>query len=264
MLPRVSVVEANHADFLLFSTGDHISSTIFQTGEWDPHLVHMSKIFYQDEKEPFIIDIGANVGGYSIPIARDIAPRSGLVWGFEPQRIVYYQLCGNVVLNRLDNYYAFNQAIGDSNGVVQVPEVDYQKNPNIGAFSLEKQYRERLGVEKSMYPAENPVQLMTLDSLRVPRTPTLIKLDVEGFETSVIRGAERFLEEHRYPAIIFEVWVYDWFDKEREVLKGALTRLGYEISQVTVADYVAQHRKNPIAVDVVRDSSGRVLMRRAK
>ncbi len=264
MLPRVSVVQANNADFLLFSTGDHISNTIFRTGEWDPHLVSISKVFYQGEDAPFIIDVGANVGGYSVPIAKDIMRGGGLVWGFEPQRIVYYQLCGNVVLNRLDNYYAFNQAIGEVNGFVQIPEVDHESSQNIGAFSLEKGYRERLGVEHSMRQASNAVPLVTLDSLRVPKVPTLIKLDVEGLEINVINGARHFLEEHHYPAIIFEVWAYEWFEKQRQVLMDTLTQLGYVISQVTVADYVAQNRRNPIAVDFVREDGGRVFMKRVK
>jgi len=57
---------------------------------------------------------------------------------FEPQRIIYYQLCGNIVLNRLDNFRAFNQAVGDSDGDIEMPEINYENNVNIGAFSLEK------------------------------------------------------------------------------------------------------------------------------
>ena len=56
---------------------------------------------------PLVLDIGANLGAYAIPVAKKIASARGVVYAYEPQRIVYYQLCGNIFLNSLDNVHAF-------------------------------------------------------------------------------------------------------------------------------------------------------------
>ncbi len=88
-----------------------------------------------------MLDIGANLGAYSIPLAKSMRDVGGVLMAFEPQRILYYQLCGNVVLNRLDNFIAINKAVGDYDGDIEIPEINYENNTNIGAFSLDKTYR---------------------------------------------------------------------------------------------------------------------------
>ena len=51
-----------------------------------------------------VLDIGANIGAHTIPLAQ-LAGRTGHVVAFEPPRILYYCLCGNVVMNNLANVY---------------------------------------------------------------------------------------------------------------------------------------------------------------
>ena len=141
MLPRVSLVKSDDAEYLLFSTGDLISNALFRTGKWADHLIRISSLLLRDETEPLVLDIGANLGAFMIPLARIIDSVGGKLIGFEPQRIVYYQLFGNIVLNRPENCRVFNQAVGHYEGVIEIPEIDYSTNGNIGAFSIEKEYR---------------------------------------------------------------------------------------------------------------------------
>jgi hypothetical protein len=138
MLPRISQIECRDANYLVFSTSDSITNTLFKHGVWEDHLLQISKIFLSDIKQPLLIDIGANMGAYSIPLAKYIRETGGKVIGFEPQRIIYYQLCGNIFLNRLDNYHAIYKAVGESEGFVEIPEINYLNNLNIGGFSIEK------------------------------------------------------------------------------------------------------------------------------
>ncbi|MSO70388.1 MAG: hypothetical protein EXQ98_08980 [Alphaproteobacteria bacterium] len=67
----------------------------------------------------------------------------GKVTSFEAQRVVYYQLCGNIYLNRLDNVFAHHLAIGDSIGHIDGPVLDYATETNIGALSLDRNIRDR-------------------------------------------------------------------------------------------------------------------------
>lgn len=213
---------------------------------------------------PLVLDIGANLGAYSIPIAKKIDSVGGKVVGFEPQRIVYYQLCANVFLNRLDNYYPLNKAVGDFDGFIEIPEIDYKFNSNIGAFSLEKRYRELHGIEQSILAAKTKVPIITLDRLEVEKAPALIKIDVEGLELNVLMGGAGFLEHYQYPPILFEAWNFDWFKEGRAELMRFLVGLGYKITSFNTTDYIAQHPANSVSVVFDQQENGSIVMHRIK
>ncbi len=264
MLPRVNVVKCNDADYLLFATSDAISTVLYRTGQWEEYLLTISRFFIESAKDPLVLDIGANLGAYSIPIAKYIQRNGGKVIAFEPQRIIYYQLCGNVILNRLDNYTAIHKAVGDFNGEIEIPEVNYEENSNIGAFSLDKNYREHLDMEQYMTNKLTQVPIVTLDSISVDKSPELIKIDVEGFELNILKGGEGFLEKHNYPPILFEAWDLAWFEEGKRKLLNFLTYLGYEISLNIRQEYVAQHPKNACRVKFNLTDSGSIDMVRER
>jgi FkbM family methyltransferase len=245
MLPRVNVIKCNEADYLLFTTDDLISKILYKSGQWEESLLVITRVFLRGVDKPLILDIGANLGAYSIPIAKDIQNIGGKVIGFEPQRIVYYQLCGNVILNRLDNYVALNKAVGDYDGEIEIPEINYEKNDNIGAFSLDKKYREHQNIEQYMLNQKSLVPIITLDSIDLEQSPVILKIDVEGFELNVLKGGQKFLEKHNFPPILFEAWDFKWFEEGKRELLDFLKYLGYEISlNIRRAEFVAQHPKN--------------------
>ncbi len=260
MLPRISQVECQDADYLLFSTGDAISNVLYRTGKWEEHLLEISKFMISTVERPLVLDIGANLGAYSIPLAKHIQGVGGEVYGFEPQRIVYYQFCGNIFLNRLDNCHAIYGAVGDVLGEVEIPEIDYENNLNIGAFSLEKKYRELQGVEGSVKKMARKVPLINLDSLEMDRPPSIIKIDVEGSELSVLKGGSEFLSRNNYPPLLLEVWNYEWFESDKRQLMSYVAQLGYEVVHVGASDYVAQHPENSRKVDFQVDGSGIIRM----
>lgn len=263
MLPRISMVEADKAKFLLMATDDLISQQLFTRGVWEDHLLGVSKMFYDAVEEPLVIDVGANLGSYSIPIAKDIQEKKGIVYGFEAQRIVYYQLCGNVFLNRLQNYHAFNSVVTDSNAVFNVPEVDYSTNKNIGAFSVDSTYNEMRGLNESLSNSCLKVHGFMLDNLQVNKCPALIKIDVEGHELSVLNGGRKFLEQHNYPPILFEAWAESWFAAGKNDLMQFFDQMGYVVSSFNTTDFVAQHPRNPVSVEF-KVEDGIIWMNRVK
>lgn len=264
MLPRVNVVRGDHADYLLFSTRDAVSAAIHDRGSWAAPLLSISKMFYSDLSAPLVIDIGANLGAYSIPVAKDIAAQSGCVYSYEPQRIIYYQLCGNAFLNRLDNLYAFNIAIGEEDGTLLIPSIDYERSTNIGAFSLDPQLNDRpRGVElnSNLKPAE--VAIARLDSLKFAGTAALVKIDVEGLELQVLKGARGFLEEHHFPPLLLEAWSEDWFKEERRALLEYLGALGYQY--VAIQDeLIAQHPRFPRQIKFAIGTDSNLYMERIR
>jgi FkbM family methyltransferase len=130
-----------------------------------------------------VVEVGANIGHLTVPFARLAAP-GGTVIAFEPQRIVYQMLCGNVALNALDNVLVYNYAVGRAPGAITVPPVDYRLPGNFG------------GVSVGAFASGETVQLVTIDSLALHRCD-FMKIDVEGMELEVLEGARATVERCR-------------------------------------------------------------------
>lgn len=265
MLPQSNIIECNDAKYILFRTNDYISSVLYKSGQWEKHLITISQFFIDNIDAPILLDIGANLGAYSIPLAKSIQSKGGIVYGYEPQKIVYYQLCGNIVLNRLDNYEALNFALGEKSGFIDIPAINYDDNPNVGAFSLVQDYRVAHNVEKfSNYGKMIATPMITLDSVELPKSPALIKIDVEGYELNVLKGGAKFLEEHHYPPLLFEAWDFPWFAKEKSELLSYCSKLGYEVTLNLGNEYVAQHPANPVKVDFQKRADGGINLIRVR
>jgi FkbM family methyltransferase len=128
------------------------------------------------------LDIGANLGAHTIPMARLVGP-TGFVFAFEPQRILFNVLCGNTALNELTNVKVFPLALGRASGQTRVMPVDYGGANNFGGISL--------GGERG-----EAVPVATLDDIGLPKL-RFIKLDVEGMELEVLLGAKATLARDR-------------------------------------------------------------------
>ncbi len=149
-------------------------------------------------------DVGANRGLYSVLLSRLCGP-TGRVWAFEPVPDTYWRLRETLALNRCENVTPVQSAICEESGSVRM---------NL----FEPQFAEwnTLGVPpprpvngKQVSPRESvEIPAHTLDRFceaeKIERI-SFLKVDVEGFELSVFKGAERLLKEHRVDYICFEI-----------------------------------------------------------
>lgn len=244
MLPNNSIYENSQEKYLLFDTSDLISQKLKENSRWDEHIIGITEIICTAKGlvNPFVIDIGANIGAYSIPIAKSIESINGKVMCFEPLRITYYQLCANIILNQLENCYAYNTAIGDYTGTIQIDELNYWDTVNVGGFTLLPEFRhDRWHISYKNESTKTPI--ITLNNLELDRNPHIIKIDAEGYETKILANAGSFLEKYNYPIIIFEAW-----PEIRDKLIGILHYYGYKISGTIINnnDLLAQHPNWPL------------------
>jgi FkbM family methyltransferase len=256
MLPRVNPIKTDIGEFLIFSTNDYISRHLYLNGTWDSHILNVSRLIYEGIETPLILDIGANLGAYSIPIGHEIMGTGGQVHSFEPQRIVYYQLCGNIILNRLDNVFCYNVGIGEIEENIEIQVLDYHNSDNIGAFSLDEKIHTISKIIPRTSGEKQHVQIINLDSINLPIAPCLIKIDVEGMELNILKGGIKFLEFHNFPPILIEIWGYEWYSLQRNEIVTFLKNLGYELILIHAHDYIAQHPLHSRGCLINKDNNG--------
>ena len=173
------------------------------------------------------LDIGANVGLYTIAAAR-IVGAGGEVHAFEPCSQTFSRLEENVRLNGLRGVSCHRLALSDSNAEAQL---SIAKDGFDAWNSLGKPYMGEPGGHET-------VQTVMLDSFvshhRLDGRITAMKIDVEGWENQVLAGAERLLSAPNAPALCVE------FTEEAAQLAGSscaalyqtLERLGFQMFTV--------------------------------
>lgn len=175
MEPFNVLTHARHGQLLYNRHDVYIGRSLELYGEWSEGEMQL----FQQVLRPgmVVVDAGANIGTHTVALARSVAP-DGVVYAFEPQRIVFQTLAANVALNSLTNVFCLQRALGDAPGIARVPPLDYTKANNFGGVPL-------------MVPNApgEPVDVVRIDDLGLPACH-LIKMDVEGMELAVLRGAE--------------------------------------------------------------------------
>jgi FkbM family methyltransferase len=201
------------------------------TGKWFFEAGMAEKRLIQWCLENFIkgdqefLDIGAHVGTYSIVCGKH-AKRTH---AFECSPTTFCYLAANIALHKLtDRVSVYNCALGDKEGSIDY----YVRSEDGGGNGVKKVKASDADCEKV------PIHMRTLDSYTLTNIG-FIKLDVEGFETEVLKGGVETLARCGYPPILFESWG-EWRAPEgihvgqlREELFDFITSLGYAITPVT-------------------------------
>jgi FkbM family methyltransferase len=236
MLPEIHLATDGDLNYALFKHNDIVSNAV-RDGGYEKELQELSTKLLAGHTDGIVVDIGANLGSYVVPLAKQ-HPHLQFE-AFEPQRIVYYQLCANTFLNRLSNVYTHNVGLSSEQRITSYVLPNYAEETNIGAFSIDFETRAKDYEVKSEGVTERMI-IIPLDSMQYEKV-RLIKIDVEGHELSVLLGAEHTLRENNYPPIIFEAWTWK-FPEKRQALFSHLESLGYEITEIG-QNNLAQYKK---------------------
>jgi FkbM family methyltransferase len=239
MLPNCELVKVDGTQFLVFKGSDLISNHLKkELYENDIHQLALKLLI--NEPSGTVLDIGANLGTFCVPLARKIPKLK--FHAFEPQRIINYQLCANIIINSLDNVYTYELALSNEDADIELAMPDYTKETNIGAFSIDKEVRKN-EYECATVNTTDKIQLVPLDFLTFSDVK-LIKIDVEGHELEVLRGGIETIKANNYPPIIFEAWTWKpWYQEKRKSLLEYLEGHGYQIQQLG-ENNLAQHPKH--------------------
>lgn len=179
----VKTLKTRHGPMMALATDRFITGSLETYGEFSGAEWQMLAQIVKPGHT--VVEVGANIGTHSVPLARACFP--GPLYLFEPQQRVFQILCANLALNDIKNALAYPEACAETEGFVVVPVIDYSAPGNFGGVSVSPEGSGVRGLK---------VRATPLDSLELAACH-LIKIDVEGFEAQVVRGAARTIARHR-------------------------------------------------------------------
>jgi FkbM family methyltransferase len=165
----------------------------------------MAYVLHSLTPEDLFIDIGSNIGCFTI-LACAVKGAKG--YCFEPIPSTYNRLLNNLQLNNLtDRVKAFNIGLSDKEGTL--------------SFTTDNNTTNRVVKERKPDSDEVMVKVMTLDKILIEESPTILKIDVEGYETPVLNGSLSVLKKESLNSVIIRQ-------------KGHGSRYGYDEKDIFV------------------------------
>ncbi len=174
-----------------------------------------------------IFDIGANIGSTTLNFAK-LVESEGKVFSFEPDPLNYSRVLKNISLNKFSNITLFNHGVGAVKETVFLYNVNEN---NRGMLRILNQAKEINEFSKST------IEVDTIDNIIAEKKiskPDIIKIDVEGYELKVLKGAEKTLQKYK-PILFIELDDENLKEQHSSALSLVqyLDGLGYTISNAS-------------------------------
>ncbi len=184
--------DLRYAGLLIRCYPDSTSASLVLYCSGQPDFHEMAFMRHYLRRGDNFIDVGANVGVYTLLAASLVGPE-GSVEAFEPGPKALCRLRENVALNSLENVHVYPVAVGTSRGPVR--------------FTLDRDATNRIGAggvgERSI-----EVSCVRLDDMLIGRRYAMGKMDIEGAEPLALRGCEGMLAQSNPPVWQLELGGY--------------------------------------------------------
>jgi FkbM family methyltransferase len=144
-----------------------------------------------------VFDVGANVGDYSV-LLKDVLKERAEIFAFEPSGAAFQQLILHT--KNFSNFNRFNFGFGDNNETLTLFS-------NAEASGLASIYKRRLEHFSIKMDLAEKIEVKTIDDFCLEHSIAhihFLKLDVEGHELKVLKGAEKMIGAHNIDFIQFE------------------------------------------------------------
>lgn len=222
------IVDCIDGFFLLPLSDGLVSQYLRLFGEFERPLINLASHFIRlrgsDHLE--ILDIGSNVGVWTLPLAKLAGPH-GRVHAFDAQLDMIKCLSGTLILNSIRNVFPVHAILTNVSGNTTL----------LTPLSTLRQNRGGLTVETLQESGTNghPVEHVVLDDWFYKKLatncPAFVKMDIEMHETLAILGGQRMLKECSGRTILFieAICVYQF-----KTLFRLLDSLGYAVAWVTL------------------------------
>jgi FkbM family methyltransferase len=188
-----------HVVRLTTAAGDVFDADLSSTLEWQlwafgSYEAHLAELFgYLIRPGDRCVDVGANVGVHAVRLAR-LTGQHGEVIAIEPDPDVVRRTQRNIALNGLANVRVISAAASDRPGAMQLYRPG-SRDTNRARASLHR--------HPYLTGVTTAVPVVTVDDICAGAPVSLIKIDVEGHEAAVLRGAAGTIARHA-PSLVFE------------------------------------------------------------
>ena len=184
---------------------DGVEKSIYYFGTYEIGTLHIMRKCLK--RADSFIDVGSNIGLMSL-LASQIVGKNGIVYSIEPEPEIFTILQKNIKINNIDNIQTYNLAFGSERGnAIIYRNLDL----NRASASLIKPNQKNFD--------EREVIVQTLDEFIIKNNISnvqMVKIDVEGWELEVLKGAKNFLSSPSSPIICIE------YSKLHPIHKGQL------------------------------------------
>jgi FkbM family methyltransferase len=212
------------------AVGDTFDADLSSALEWQLWAFgsfekHFAELFsYLVSPGDRCLDVGANVGVHTIRLAR-LVGQDGEVIAIEPNPEVVQRTRRNISLNGLANVRVIGAAASERPGEMRL----YRPSPHDT-----NRARASLMHHRYLTGATTTVPVVTVDGICEGAPVALIKIDVEGHEAAVVRGATDTIASHA-PSIVFEYAPQLLDDAVAQTPFGWLAERGYLLFRVRPA-----------------------------
>jgi len=218
---KYKIVTVNGSKMYIYLDDDGISKDLYLYKEREKFATECLKSFIKEDD--IIIEIGANIG-YYVLVESKIA-KKGKIFALEPMSFSRKLLTMNVKLNNVENVEIYPFAIGDQN-----KEQDFYTYTKINVSGFNLKPHENLVSTKK-------VKIMTLDNFIEKylgdARPDVLRMDVEGFEYNVIKGAMNTIKNCNKLRIFMEIHPHILSQEQLNELLDILENNNFEIKTVT-------------------------------
>jgi FkbM family methyltransferase len=235
----------NRNDYRMIDTnrGYGVGFQILNNSVFDPTEVNFAMALLTCRRKHFgdgvvAIDGGANIGVHTIEWARHMYGW-GEVIGFEAQEIVFYALAGNVAINNCLNARVKLAALGETCGELAIPQPNYFQPSSYGSLEIRQSTKNEFIGQDISYKDESmkKIPMVSIDSLNLKRVDFL-KIDVEGMEVDVLKGAQKIINQCK-PIMLIEI-----IKSDRMALEKIVSESGYKMFEMGI-NLLAIHETDP-------------------
>ncbi len=184
----------NKSYLLNVKLGDTIETQVLTHKAWDEELLCLMSHFIDKNPSGVVLDIGANIGAITIPLANLYTDTK--FYCFEPHPEIFKRLNKNIDLNRLINVIPCQVAVSADAGSLEFFAQTSYSNMGLSSFmDVKGSNVKKITVECIV--ADEFIKMHSIHNV------SLVKIDVQGLEYLVLKGMSALVKTHR-PILVFE------------------------------------------------------------
>lgn len=189
---HADVLTAVDGFFVMPKNDAIIRNFVLATGGYERPTINFIKSILQPHltERALVLDIGSNVGVWSLPLAQALQPLNGEVYSFEAQRNLVNHLDATLVLNSISNVHSIHAMVTNVTGQKEIRDVMYDiSDVDYSKLSLSHELKATADTDRSEVSTVTAIKLDSFYENDLERKcPLFIKMDIEYHELEALIG----------------------------------------------------------------------------